>query len=67
MRPLGDEFIDRYLDRAGPTVLWSVGCYQIEGLGAQLFERIDGDHFTILGMPLLPLLGFLRTNRLLAI
>jgi septum formation protein len=42
-------------------VLWSVGCYQIEGLGVQLFERIEGDYFTILGLPLLPLLSFLRT------
>jgi septum formation protein len=61
MRALSDEFIAGYLDRAGPEVLWSVGCYQIEGLGVQLFERIEGDYFTILGLPLLPLLSFLRT------
>ena len=60
MRPLTDSFIDLYLDAAGDAVLGSVGCYQLEGLGAQLFQRIDGDYFTILGMPLLPLLDFLR-------
>ncbi len=60
MRPLSEEFIAGYLDRAGAEVLWSVGCYQIEGLGVQLFERIEGDYFTILGLPLLPLLAFLR-------
>jgi len=65
MRPLCDDFIARYLDRAGREVLWSVGCYQIEGRGAQLFERIEGDHFTIQGLPLLPLLGYLRKTGLL--
>lgn len=60
MRPLSEEFIDRYLEAAGDSVLGSVGCYQLEGLGAQLFARIDGDYFTILGLPLLPLLDFLR-------
>lgn len=60
MRPLTDAFIDLYLDAAGDAVLGSVGCYQLEGLGAQLFQRVDGDYFTILGMPLLPLLDFLR-------
>ncbi len=66
MRPLSDAFIEGYLDQAGGGVLWSVGCYQIEGLGAQLFERIDGDHFTIQGLPLLPLLAFLRQQGLIA-
>lgn len=62
MRPLRPEFIERYLDRAGPAVLTSVGAYQLEGLGAQLFSRIEGDYFTILGLPLLPLLAFLRQH-----
>lgn len=62
MRPLSPAFIESYLDRVGPGVLKSVGAYQLEGLGAQLFERIDGDYFTVLGMPLLPLLAFLRSR-----
>jgi septum formation protein len=62
MRPFSDEFLDDYLAKAGNAVLTSVGAYQIEGLGAQLFSRIDGDHFTILGLPLLPLLDMLRTQ-----
>ena len=60
MRPLGAPAIAQYLDRAGDGVLTSVGAYQLEGLGAQLFERIDGDYFTILGLPLLALLAALR-------
>lgn len=60
MRPLDRAFIESYLDLAGPAVLSSVGAYQLEGLGAQLFTAIDGDYFTVLGLPLLPLLGFLR-------
>lgn len=60
MRPLTEAFVDAYLDAAGEQVLSSVGCYQLEGLGAHLFARVDGDWFTILGMPLLPLLDFLR-------
>ncbi|MBT4044164.1 MAG: hypothetical protein HOF11_11720 [Rhodospirillaceae bacterium] len=65
MRPLSDEYIAGYLAQAGRSVLCSVGCYQIEGLGVQLFERIEGDHFTILGLPLMPLLEHLRTAGLL--
>ncbi len=65
MRPLSDDFITGYLDQAGQSVLCSVGCYQIEGLGVQLFERIEGDHFTILGLPLMPLLHYLRAAGLL--
>lgn len=65
MRPLSDAFIDDYLDREGDAVLGSVGCYRIEALGAQLFSRIDGDHFTILGLPLLPLLDYLRIRGVL--
>jgi septum formation protein len=60
MRALTEREIDAYLDRAGPGVLKSVGAYQVEGLGAQLFERIEGDYFAVLGLSLLPLLGFLR-------
>jgi septum formation protein len=65
MRPFGHDFIDAYLAAAGPGILGSVGGYQLEGLGAQLFERVEGDFFTILGLPLLPLLGFLRRQRIL--
>ena len=67
MRPLGEAEIEAYLDAAGEAVTSSVGAYQLEGLGVHLFERIEGDHFTILGLPLLPLLAFLRRERLLAI
>jgi len=62
MRPLTPQEIGRYLANAGETVLTSVGAYQIEGPGIQLFEKIDGDYFAILGLPLLPLLAFLRTR-----
>ena len=65
MRQLGESEIDAYLDQAGEAVTTSVGAYQLEGLGVHLFERIEGDHFTILGLPLLPLLAFLRRERLL--
>ncbi len=65
MRRLGEAEIDAYLDEAGDAVTSSVGAYQLEGLGVHLFERIEGDHFTILGLPLLPLLAFLRSERLL--
>jgi septum formation protein len=67
MRPLSEAEIRSYLDEAGAAVTTSVGAYQLEGLGVHLFERIDGDHFTILGLPLLPLLAFLRSERLLGI
>lgn len=66
MRKMSDASIERYLDAAGDAVTTSVGAYQLEGLGSHLFERIEGDHFTILGLPLLPLLGFLRNARLVA-
>ena len=65
MRRLGEAEIDVYLDEAGDVVSSSVGAYQLEGPGVHLFERIEGDHFTILGLPLLPLLAFLRSERLL--
>ncbi|CAO3352656.1 Maf family protein [Azospirillum melinis] len=62
MRNFSEAFLDDYLDRVGDDVLHSVGAYQLEGLGAQLFHRVEGDFFTILGLPLLPLLGFLRVH-----
>jgi septum formation protein len=67
MRPLCDSELEGYLDEAGEVVASSVGAYQLEGLGVHLFERVDGDHFTILGLPLLPLLAFLRSEGLLAV
>ena len=60
MRDFSDEFLESYLKRIGEAALSSVGAYQLEGLGAQLFERIDGDYFAILGLPLLPVLAYLR-------
>ena len=66
MRPLSEAFLERYLDAAGPAVTASVGGYQLEALGIELFETIDGDHFTILGLPLLPLLAYLRAEGSLA-
>lgn len=60
VRPLSDGFIDRHLAKVGEKALTSVGAYQLEGEGIQLFERIEGDYFTILGLPMLPLLSKLR-------
>jgi len=60
VRPLSPAFIDSYLDREWPEIAGCVGCFRIEGPGVQLFSRIEGSHFTILGMPLLPVLGYLR-------
>lgn len=65
MRPLSDGYIEAYLEAVGDDVLASVGAYQLEGLGAQLFTAVEGDYFTVLGLPLLPLLDFLRTHRVL--
>jgi septum formation protein len=62
MRDVSDRFLDDYLDLAGDSALSSVGGYQLEGIGIHLFERVEGDYFTILGLPLLPLLAFLRQN-----
>ncbi|WP_316398488.1 Maf family protein [Bradyrhizobium sp. 33ap4] len=67
MRRLAAAEIESYLDHAGEAVTTSVGAYQLEGLGVHLFERIEGDHFTILGLPLLSLLAFLRAEKLLAV
>lgn len=66
MRNFSDVFLETYLAQAGNAILKSVGCYELEGFGIQLFERIEGDYFTILGMPLLPLLTELRTRDLVA-
>jgi septum formation protein len=65
-RVLSDGFIERYLDGDWPEVSYCVGVFRLEGPGIQLFERIDGDHFTIQGMPLLPLTGELRRQGVLA-
>ncbi|MBI3701413.1 MAG: Maf family protein [Afipia sp.] len=67
MRKLTARDIASYLDAAGDKVTTSVGAYQLEGLGAHLLEKVDGDHFTILGLPLLPLLAFLRGENLLSV
>jgi septum formation protein len=65
VRPLSDAFISQYLDAEWPAISGCVGCYRIEGLGVQLFSRVEGSQFTILGLPLLPLLGYLRERGVL--
>ncbi len=65
MRPFSDAFLDDYLAAEGATVTESVGAYRLEGAGIQLFDRVDGDFFSVLGLPLLPLLGFLRQHGVL--
>ena len=65
VRPLSSGFIEAYLDREWPAIAGCVGCYRIEGPGVQLFSRIGGSHFTILGLPLLPVLDFLRVRGIL--
>jgi nucleoside triphosphate pyrophosphatase len=65
VRDFSDEFLGAYLERLGARVLGSVGCYELEGAGVQLFERVEGDYFTILGIPLLPLLQRLREEEML--
>ncbi|HEX8384194.1 MAG TPA: nucleoside triphosphate pyrophosphatase [Sphingomonas sp.] len=62
VRPLSDGFIRRYLDAEWPAIAGCVGCYRVEGPGVQLFDRIEGSHFTVLGLPLLPVLDYLRTR-----
>jgi septum formation protein len=66
MRAFSDPFLESYLDAVGSAATESVGAYQIEGLGAQLFERVDDDYFTILGLPLMEALAFLRRRGCLA-
>ena len=66
MRAFSDAWLEDYLTRNGPEILSSVGCYQLEGEGVQLFDRIEGDYFSILGMPLIQLLEFLRRRGALA-
>lgn len=66
MRALSETFIDTYTAQCGESLLSTVGAYQLEGLGAQLFTRIEGDYFSILGLPLLPLLDYLRTRKVLS-
>ena len=66
VRDFSDAWLDRYLERAGSEILSSVGCYQLEGEGVQLFEKIEGDYFTILGLQLFTLLDFLRREGAIA-
>jgi septum formation protein len=66
MRAVSDRFLDDYLDAVGDAATASVGAYQLEGLGIQLFERLDGDYFTVLGLPLTTALDFLRRHGCLA-
>jgi len=65
MRPFSDGFLDDYLEREGEAVLSSVGCYRLEDIGVQLFSRIEGDYFAILGLPMLGLLDLLRRHGVL--
>ncbi|MES0403281.1 MAG: Maf family protein [Hyphomicrobium sp.] len=66
MRDFSDAFLDDYLVRAGDRICQSVGAYELEGLGVQLFERLEGDYFTVLGLPLLPVLEELRARGVIA-
>lgn len=67
VRPFSESWLSEYLSKCGETILSSVGGYHYEDLGVQLFERVDGDVFTILGLPLLPMLGYLRDSGLLTV
>ena len=66
MRDFSDHFLDDYLSSEGEALLKGVGCYRLEGRGAQLFERVEGDYFTVLGLPLQPLLAALRQHGIVA-
>ncbi|GGB38701.1 Maf-like protein [Sphingomonas metalli] len=66
VRPLSPGFVESYLDAEWPAIAGCVGCFRIEGRGVQLFSRVEGSHFTILGMPLLPVLGYLRERGVMA-
>lgn len=66
VRKLSEEFLDDYLKREGAAILSSVGCYRFEAMGSQLFERVEGDYFSVLGLPLLPVLAALREQGALA-
>ncbi len=66
VRPLSSTFLDSYLAAEGPAILSCVGCYHYEGRGAQLFDRVEGDYFSVLGLPLLPLLAALRREGVIA-
>ena len=66
VRPLSPTFIDAYLDAEWPAIAQCVGCFRIEGRGVTLFDRVDGNHFTILGMPLMPVLSYLRQRGAMA-
>ena len=66
MRDLSPQFLDDYLAAEGPAILSSVGCYHFEGRGAQLFDRVEGDYFSVLGLPLLAVLAALRKEGVLA-
>ena len=66
MRDYSDAFLDEYLAAEGEALLGSVGCYRLEGLGAQLFSKVEGDYFAILGLPLMGLLDVLRRHQVIS-
>lgn len=66
MRPLSDAFIADYVERQWDSIRWTVGCYEVEGAGVQLFDKVEGDPWTIIGMPMLPFLAWLRVRGAIA-